>query len=214
MEQPGSEAVESVTSFLARYGRILLGALFVLVAGGAVAYFTLRARASAEEQAAGRLSEANVFYWQGDYARASQMAKQVYEQFGTTASGTDAHRLAGDAAFWSGDFKTAITEYRRYLDRDKSGLLADAVRRSLAYSLESDRQFAEAAKIYDDLIGHFDRTSSAEFLSSSARCYRELKQPAEAVKRLQRLVDEFGETAYSGPAQIELAELKALQAGR
>jgi tetratricopeptide (TPR) repeat protein len=168
----------------------------------------MRARAAAEEQASGRLAEATIFYWQGDYPRALQLSKQIYEQYGSTPSGNDAHRLAGDAAFWSGDFKAAITEYRRYLERDSRGLLADAARRSLAYALESDRQYEEA-EAYEALVGKFDRTSSAEFLMGAARAYRDGKKPQLAIERLQRLVDEFGETSYTGTALIELAELKA-----
>jgi tetratricopeptide (TPR) repeat protein len=212
MDQPGAETLDKVRSFFDRFGRGILIATGAVVAIGAVSFFTLRARAASEQEAAGRLAEASVYYWQGDYARASQMAKQIYDQYGSTPSGADAHRLAGDAYFWAGDFKTAITEYRAYLDKQKTGLLSDAARRSLAYALESDRQFTEAAKTYDELVGRFDRTSSAEFLNASARCHRELQQPAEAVKRLQRLVDEFGETAYANAALVELAEMKAVQA--
>lgn len=211
LDQPGAEALDHARSFLERNGRSFLIGAVVLVAIGAVSFFTLRARAASEQEAAGRLAEASVYYWQGDYARASEMAKQIYTQYGNTPSGADAHRLAGDAYFWAGDFKNAITEYKGYLAKEKTGLLSDAARRSLAYALESDRQFTEAAKAYDELVGRFDRTSSAEFLNSAARCYRELKQPVEAAKRLQRLVDEFGETAYAAAALVELAELKAAQ---
>jgi tetratricopeptide (TPR) repeat protein len=119
--------------------------------------------------------------------------------------------LAGDAAFWAGDFKTAIAEYRRYLERRKGDLLADAARRSLAYALESDHQFLEAAPIYEQLVGKFDRTSSAEFLAASSRCYREAGQRDKAIERLQRLENEFGDTTYGQMGLIELAELKASQ---
>ncbi|HYM80762.1 MAG TPA: tetratricopeptide repeat protein [Candidatus Limnocylindria bacterium] len=214
IEQPGAELLEPATRFFSRYGRIVLGAVAVLIAAAAVTFFTLRARAAADEQAAGRLAEANIFYWQGDYPRALQLSKQIYEQYGSTASGNDAHRLAGDAAFWSGDFKNAIAEYRRYLERTSRGLLADAARRSLAYALESDRQFDEAARAYEALVGKFDRTSSGEFLMASARAYRDGKKPDQAIERLQRLVDEFGDTPYGGPAVIELSELKAAAKSR
>ena len=44
---------------------------------------------------------------------------------------------------------------------------------------------------------------------ASARCYRLMSKPEEAVKRLQRLVDEFGETTTANRARIELAEVTA-----
>jgi len=209
LEDPGAELLDRVTGFWARYQTIVLASVGVVVAVAAIAFFTLRARASSENEAAGRLAEANVLFWQGDYARSLEISRQVYEQYGSTPSGTDAHRLAGDNAFWSGDFRTAADEYGRYLARVKSGPLADAVRRSHAYALESAGQPQAAAELYERLVGTFDRESSAEFLAAAARCHLALGRKDEAVKRLQRLVDEFGETTYAATARIHLAELKA-----
>jgi tetratricopeptide (TPR) repeat protein len=203
--------LDGVTLFWERYGRLALGAVGVAVVVSAGLFMTLRARASQEEQASGKLAEANVLFWQGDYPRSLELAKQVSQQFGSTPSGNDAHRLAGDNAYWSGDFKTAVGEYRAYLAKQKSGVVADATRRSLAYALESDLKFAEAAPIYDQLVGVFDRESSAEFLMASARCHLQMKQPAEAVKRLQRLVDEFGESSVAMRARQEIGEIQGAQ---
>jgi len=125
------------------------------------------------------------------------------------AAGQDGHRLAGDAAYWSGDFKTAITEYEAYLAHQKSGLLANAARRSLAYAYESAGQFAQAIPIYDQLVGVFDRESSAEFLMAGARCAQAQHQTAEAEKRLRRLLDEYGDTSVAGRARITMGEIGA-----
>jgi tetratricopeptide (TPR) repeat protein len=209
LEDPGAQLLSRASALSERYGRIALVVLGALVAIAAVAFLTLRSRAASEAEAAGRLAQANMFYWQGEYPRSLEMARQVYQQYGSTPSGLEAHRLAGDNAYWDGDFKTAVSEYQTYLARQKKGLLADAGRRSLAYALESNKQYAEAAPVFESLVGVFDRESSAECLAAAARCYRALNQPAEAVKRLQRVVDEFGETSYANMAQVELAELSA-----
>ena len=131
------------------------------------------------------------------------------QQFAGTPSGNDAHRLGGDDAYWSNDFKVAISEYRAYLSKSSSGLLADGVRRSLAYALESDKQYADAAATYAQLVGKFDRESSAEFLAAAARCQMAAGKKDEAAKSLQRLLDEFGETSFANAARIDLAELTA-----
>ena len=209
LEDPGAEMLDRMTSLWDRHGRIILGVTLGVIAIGAVAFFLLRGRAAKEEQAAAALAEANVLYWQGDYTGSLERAKQVSARFASTPSGVEAHRLAGDNAFWNGDFKTAVAEYRRYLDKAPSGLLADAGRRSLAYALESDNQHAEAAKTYEALVGRFDRSSSAEFLLAAARCFRALNQPDEALKRLERIDQEFGETSYANAARVEMAELAA-----
>lgn len=209
LEPEGAELMDRVSGWWEDYQRILLIALAViaLVVGGG--YLYLRSQKTQEDQAAGQLAEASVVFWQGDYNRSLQVAKQTYTQYPSTPSGIDAHRVAGDASFWIGDFKSAVTEYRQYLGKVKSGELADAARRSLAYSLESNGQTQDAAKEYDALVGRIDRITSGEMLAGAARCYRRLNQPAEAIKRLERLVSEFGDTYYAQVARVTLGELKA-----
>jgi tetratricopeptide (TPR) repeat protein len=207
IEDPGGAVLDRATHFWDRYGRIALAALGVLGAGALVAFFTLRARAAAENEASAQLTEANYFFWQGDYARSLQVAKQLSEQFPSTWSGVDALRLAGDDAFWNGDWKSAVDYYRRYLEKNRSGVVSDAARRGYAYSLESDGQYKAAADQYDGLIGKFDRESSAEFLAGGARSYRAMGQPEEAAKRLRRILAEFGETTHSATARVRLGEL-------
>ncbi len=206
---PGAEVVEQATDFLKNNSRVALGVLGAVALAGVFLILSMRSRAAAESEAAGQLAEANALYWQGQYQQSLTMARQIGQAHGSTPSGIEAHRLAGDNAYWSGDYKTAISEYRAYLGRQKKGLMADAATRSLAYALESDKQFQEAAKSYESLIGRFDRESSAEFLAAAARCYRGLNQNAEAIKSLQRLVNELGETSFSHLARIEIAELSA-----
>jgi predicted negative regulator of RcsB-dependent stress response len=207
IEDPGAAFLDQLTSFWERYGRIALGAVGVLAAAGLVGFFTLRARSAAENEASGQLTEASYFFWQGDYARSLQVAKQLSEQFPSTWSGVDALRIAADASFWNNDWKASVDYYRRYLDKVKSGVVSDAVRRSYAYALESDHQYKAAADQFESLVGKFDRESSAEFLMGEARCYRAMGQTDEAVKRLRRVLDEFGETSQAQAARMRLGEL-------
>jgi tetratricopeptide (TPR) repeat protein len=209
LEDPGAELIDRVTGFWARYSKILIGSIAVVAAGAAIGFFAMRARATSENAAAGRLAEASILFWQGDYPRSLEVAKQVYTQYGSTASGLDARRIAGDNAFWTGDFPTAIAEYKSYLDRARSGPLANSVRRSYAYALESGGQSREAAAVYLALVGVFDREASAEFLAAAARCQVAAGQKGEAVKSLQRLLDEYGETTYAVAGRVHLAELAA-----
>lgn len=209
LQDPGAEMLDQVTSLWERYGRIILGALVAVVAVAAVAYFTIRSNATQEVSASEKLAQANALFWQGDYDRSKTIADEVAKQYGGTPSGIDALRISGDNAYWRGNWKDAITQYKAYLGKSGSGLMGNVVRRSLAYAYESDKQQAEAAKLYDGLAGVFDRESSAEFLAASARCHEALGNKAEAVKRLQRLTDEFGETSYASRARVKLAELSA-----
>ena len=209
LEDPGAQLLDSISSRWAKYGRMVLIGLGVVAAIAVGTFFTLRARAAEEEQAAGKLAEANLFFWQGAYDRSLPMARQVAEQWPNSPRGIDAHRVAGDDQFWLGKFKESAAEYRLYLATKKSGLVADAVRRSLAYALESDLQYKDAEVVFEGLVGRFDRESSAEFLYAAARCYRQLNQPKEAEVVLKRLLDEYGETSYATRARILREELAA-----
>jgi tetratricopeptide (TPR) repeat protein len=205
----GAERVEEAKLWLGQNAKVLLGVVGAIVLAGAFLIFNNRSRSVQEGAAAGKLAEANVYYWQGDYARSLELSKQVYGQYASTPSGLEAHRLAADALFWNGDFKNAVAEYRKYLERMKTGIFADAARRSMAYALESDGQHLEAAKVYEELVGKFDRNSSAEFLVAAARCYRALDKPADAISRLKRVDLEFGETQYAMEARVTIGELAA-----
>ncbi len=209
LSDPGADLIDRAGRLWDQYGRIVIGVAAGAAIVGVLFIFWSRSRATNESAAATRLAEATALFWQGEYARSRDMARQVAEEFGSTKSGADAHRLMGDNAHWTGDYANAITEYRTYLQREKSGILADAARRSLAYSLESSGQYAEAAKQYEEIVGRFDRESSAEFLAASARCYLALGQRDQAVQRLRRLLDEFADTSQSTLARIRLAELEA-----
>lgn len=209
LDTDGAELLDRITGWWDDYQRIALAVLAALVVIGGGAYLYLRSQNNQEDQASGQLAEASVVFWQGDYNRALQVAKQAYTQYPSSPSGIDAHRVAGDASFWIGDFRGAVSEYRHFLDKVKAGELANAARRSLAYALESNGQTQEAAKEYETLVGAFDRVTSAEMLTAAARCYRRLGQPAEAIKRLERVDQEFGDTSYAQQARVELAELKA-----
>jgi TolA-binding protein len=209
LEDPGAEMLDRMTTLWTAWGRWVLIALGAAAAIGAGVFFWMRSRETAEAEASRKLTEANVLFWQGDYARSLELAKQVGAEHPGTATAVDAHRLAGDDAYWSGDFATAITEYRAYLDQAPKGMLADAVNRSLAYALESGGNPAEAAPIYARLVGTFDRESSAEFLYAAARCERTSGKTAEAIAYLERLTGEFGETSFAPRARLMIAELQA-----
>ncbi len=209
LDDPGAEALDKVTGLWERYGRIALGVIGAIVVVAGVAFYTIRQSAAQENLASKKLAEADMLFWQGDYDRARSTAGEVTKQWGSTPSGIDAHRISGDAAYWRGDFKGAVTEYKAYLAKKSSGVFAQSVRRSLAYSLDSDKQYAEAAKTYDALVGVFDRETSAEMLAAEARCLLATGDRAGAAAKLQKLVDDFGETSYANPARVQIAELGA-----
>jgi outer membrane protein assembly factor BamD (BamD/ComL family) len=209
LDDSSAQVVETMTSFWDRFGRVVLGVVAAVIAVGAIAYFTIQNNEKQNNAAAEKLAEANALFWNGDYERSKTVADEVVTKYGGTPNGNDARRVSGDAAYWKGKWKDAIKQYQAYLSKQSSGIVAQGVRRSLAYSFESDKQFAEASKLYDGLVGVFDRESSGEMLAASARCLEAGGNKAEAAKRLQRLLDEFGDSSYANRSRVKLAELQA-----
>ncbi|MEQ1834745.1 MAG: tetratricopeptide repeat protein [Candidatus Eisenbacteria bacterium] len=207
MDDPGAELLDQAQGIWSRYGQTVLIALLVVVAAGVGTYYWKSGQARQENSASEKLAEANDLFWRADYERSRTIAKDVAKQFGGTPSGTDALRIAGDDAYWRGNWKDAIADYQEYLKKNGSGLVADAVRRSLGYALESDGKFAEAATHYDKLVGVFDRESSGEMLFASARCMVAAGKPDQAKQRYQRILDEFPDSSFQLQARIELGRL-------
>jgi predicted negative regulator of RcsB-dependent stress response len=207
LEDPGAHMVDQLTSVWQRYARIALAVLGAIVVVAGVAYYTIQQNKAQENLASRKLAEADMLFWQGDYDRAKSGADEVAKTYGSTPSGVDAHRVSGDASYWRGNFKASVTEYKAYLSRKGSGTVAQSVRRSLAYALDSDKQYADAARLYDGLVGVFDRETSAEMLSAAARCLLATNDKAGAIQRYQRIANEFGETGAAQPARVKLAEL-------
>ena len=119
--------------------------------------------------------------------------------------------MIGDSYYWRsqpGDFDKAVDAYKKYLGKQSTGLVASSVKRSLAYALESAGKPAEAAPLYLELAGVFDRESSGEMLSAAARALLAAGKKDEAVKPLDRLLAEYGETSFAQRARVQLAELK------
>lgn len=207
IEDPGAELIDRATGMWEQYGRYLMGAVVGIAVVGIAGYYMVAGNARKENTASEKLAEANDLFWRADYDRSRQIAQDVSRQYAGTASGTDAMRISGDDAYWRGNWKDAIADYRSYLKQNSSGVLAATVRRSLAYALESDGQFAEAATTFEQIVGEFDRESSGEFLFAAARCHMALKQPAEAKKLWQRILDEFPDSSFQLQARIELGKL-------
>jgi len=208
LHDPGAELLDRIGGIWTEYGRMILGGLVVAAAIVAGVILFQRSQERVRAQASSQLAEATVFFWQGDYARSLDMARQVIQQYGSTPAGKDAHRLAGDNAFWMGDYKAAIGDYQAYLKDAPEGILADAARRSLAYALETDGQNAEAATTYLSLVGKFDRESDGEMLLAAGRSHMAAGMNAEAKQDLERLVNEFGDTSSARRGRELLAEIE------
>jgi TolA-binding protein len=207
LDDPGAELLDRATALWDRYGRIVLGVVVGLAVVGVSAYYVMSGATRKENTASERLTEASDLFWRADYDRSRQIAKDLAKQYPDTPSGLDALRIAGDDAYWRGNWKDAAADYEAYLKKRGAGLLANGVRRSLAYTQESLGQYAAAVANFDQLVGQIDRETSGEMLFAAGRCLVADKKPEEAKKRYQRILDEFPDSSFQLQARIELGKL-------
>jgi tetratricopeptide (TPR) repeat protein len=193
--------------------RVVGIALGVVVVAGLASIWIGRAQAKAEGEANRILAEASANYWQGGYNRTIQLADQVLSDYKTTKAANDARRMKADALFWTGSFDSASVLYQEYLDKDKADTpVRHAVQQSLAFSLESKKDFPAAAKMFEQLAPTApDRASTADFLMSAARAYRNANQPDKAKALYEKVANEYKDTSFARDAEVELGELAAAQ---
>src|SRR5204862_4398168 len=110
LQDPGAEMVDRITGLWERFGRIALAALAGIAVIGVVAWLTVRHNADQENQASKALVESDYLFRRGELERARSTAEQTEKTFAATSTGNDAHRIAGDASFWTGNSKNAPTD--------------------------------------------------------------------------------------------------------
>ena len=183
-------------------------ALGVVVAAILATLWITKAQAKAEGEANRILAEASANYWQGGYNRTIQLTDQVLESYKSTKAANDARRMKADALFWSGSFDSAATLYNEFLSHERSGPVHDAVSQSLAFALESKKDFPAAAKQYESLVATApDRASQADMYMNAARAYTLANQPDKAKALYEKVATEYKDTTFGRDADVMLGEL-------
>lgn len=191
--------------------RVILGVVGVAAALGIVTFLWMRTRADSEAKASGALAEASALYWRGDYGPLIQRANDIKREYGGTKAATEAERMLGDAYFWQGDFAKAKESYESYLKKTPaSSQLRPGVERSMAQALESQKQYTQAAEIYERLAAaDGPRDVRGELYYAAGRAWQEAGRLDKAKPVYQKLAAEFGDTPSAGDAEIALGELEA-----
>jgi tetratricopeptide (TPR) repeat protein len=187
---------------------VLVGIGVVLVLGiGAVLWS--RGNEKKEAEARTTLAEASTAYWSGNYVRTVQLADQVIADAGGTKAATDAMRMKADALFWQGAFDSAATIYRDVLSRDRADSpVRTAVQQSLAFALESNKDYAAAAPLYEEIAAKApDRTNAADFYVAAGRAWRLAGDRAKATAMFEKVAGEYKETTFARDAEVALGEL-------
>ncbi len=184
-------------------------ALVVVVAGGIALWRNQVARQDAA--ARGTLAEASASYWSGDYVKTIQLADQVMNDAGGTPAAIDAKRMKADALFWQGSFDSAATLYKDVLRAQPAGSpMQTATEQSLAFALESSKDFAGAAKYYESVATKApDRSNAADFYLAAGRANRLAGDTKKAQALYEKVATEYKETTFARDAEVALGEMLA-----
>jgi tetratricopeptide (TPR) repeat protein len=117
--------------------------------------------------------------------------------------------MKADALFWQGSFDSAATLYRDVLTKERADSpVRTAVQQSLAFALESKKDFAPAAELYEEIAGKApDRANAADFYMAAGRAWRGAGQPDKAKAMFEKVAHEYKETTFARDAEVALGEL-------
>jgi len=195
-----------------RYGRALgIAVVLVIVAAGAF-YFWNRARQAREAEASVQLAEARGLYWRGDYATVLQQTRDIETQYAGTRSAAEATRVRGDALYWQGDFKAAISAYEEYVSRvDLNSPAHSQVQENLAQALENDGQFERAAQIYEEVAAaEGPRDILASRWIHAGRAWHLAGNREKSIAAYHHVVENYADTPSFRDAQLRLGEAGVL----
>jgi TolA-binding protein len=190
-----------------------VGAAAGLLVLAAAIYFVQAGSQRANERAAGMLADARGDFQRGALDPAATRLEELLSTSGGTAPGKQALILYGDVRYAQGRYQDAAGYYRRAIDKFQGDpIVGAAARRALAATLENMKEYEEAAKIHEELLG----SEAAGPLRTQAQLdlARNLLRAGQT-DRAKVLYEEVSinqdSPVAAQEAQMRLAEIKAAQ---
>jgi TolA-binding protein len=189
--------------------RVLMavGALAVILA---VVFFVARSKRSAEAAAAGKLGAAEFVYYSGQANdQTLQELQAVVDKYpGTKSAGIAAFDLAS-AYYSQKNYASAEKYYRLVVDKyHDDPITAVSGFNGLAACLESQNQYAEAAKVFAKAQKQYPKLFAApQALYDAARCFALAGNASDAKAAYQTIIDRYPESSLVHEAKALRASL-------
>ncbi len=195
--------------FAKRNARTLGIAAVVIVVSVIVVVMMARDRAKAEAEAEVILAQANRELWRGNATAAAEYYGELLDRYSGTKSGKRGLLFRGDALLESGAYDDAISDYERFLSKEKKDkLLRNSAKRGIATALEDKGEFAKAGQVHEGLSREVEGNESAEELMSAARCYRAANMYGQAIEVYEKVISLHSDYWAAEDARISLQELR------
>ncbi len=209
-----SAAFETGHFLRGNLNKLILGAVGVLVAVGAV-WFYISYRQDRLQEASAALFKAQAIYLQGQYELAATDFEKVAEEYSGLDDGIKALFYAGESHFNAGDNEQALARFEQCLDKlggNDPLAINCLVGMGAAYeqmknpdqALESYRQAEQKAR-YD--------YQKLEIMHSEVRVLAGAGRNAEALELMDKMIEQYPDNPRIGQVRELRAELVAKAQG-
>ncbi|UCE05806.1 MAG: tetratricopeptide repeat protein [bacterium] len=185
-------------------GLIAVAAIIVLIV------FFVRSKRTAELNASEQLAKANSEIASGELQMAIDILLSMSDNYSGTNSASKGVYLLAYTFFQKGDYESALTYFRKYLD----DYADDPILTSAAYSgigacLEQQGKFLEAAQSYEKgATKSVDHYNAPQQLMDAGRCYTLVNRIADARNCYEMVMENYPESGFKNDAQLFLARIK------
>jgi predicted negative regulator of RcsB-dependent stress response len=143
-------------------------------------------------------------------ARARERFTEVADRYGRTSAGALAYAYLGTLAAETGDMDAAREHWRKFLDRESDGLMANNVRLDLMRLDIAQGRGEEVATELEGMLASGDHELPEDVILFQLAAAREtMGLGSEALSAYQRIVDEHPSSPYSTAARQKVATLGA-----
>lgn len=197
--------------FLSKFKREFTYGLVALIAVGALGFFVVNSKRSAEKKAAVEFARGKAAFDNGDFAAAIDVFTALTADFSGTKSAGWGNIYLGKANLKMNNFEAAEKYFRTYLDDyDADPLLSLAAATGIAASYDQRGDYAKAAQFYENAAKTYKASFKApELLISAARCYRLSGQKDDARRVLQMVIADYPESQSVSDAKMYLSEISS-----
>jgi len=197
--------------YLNKHTREITYAVIGGVAVLALAFFLIRSKREAEENASVELAKAKMEYARRDYTKTIDILKKLIENYdGTTSAGMGTIYLA-QSYLRLQDYPNAEAAFRSYLDDyDNDRLLSGAAAAGIAATYDERKEYLKAAELYEKAANDYsDLMYAPTWLMDAARCHAQAGNKQSAQQAIKKIIENYPKTTILDDAKSYLAELGA-----
>jgi predicted negative regulator of RcsB-dependent stress response len=188
----------------------LITAVIALFVGGLAVSVYLWHRDQREDQAYAALLNLGLPGISGQKAPAPSASAylEVANAYAGTAAAEQARLLAASAAFKTGDYQQAQSEFEKFLNAHADSLLAPTAAFGVAACLDALNRMDDALKAYAEVVSRYPTWANVgEARLAMARLHEAKGQPRQALKIYEDLMAANPRTAWSAQAETRHDDL-------